>query len=103
MQKLKQRGKNPDYPKEAILWAFSDELPDWISDNFKVYINQETGETELVMRETTRGFELLLSSGTQFNTRVDKEKSGGMLYSKTHPIIYLTEKQISLLYDKKEL
>ena len=100
MLKLKQKGRNFSYPEEGELWCFSEELPDWISDNFRVYIDSEKNRTELYLRETSLGYELLLSSGVSSGIFIDKEKSGGLIRSKTHPIIYLTKKQIDLLYKK---
>ena len=103
MQRLRQKGRNPNYPKEGILWEIQEEIPDWVSDNFKVSIDSNTGKLKLYLRETSLGYELLLSSGITSGMLIDKEKSGGLIKSKTHPLIYLTESQINLLYDKKKL
>lgn len=99
MLKLKQKGFNPNFPEKAELWKIKSEeqLPDWIIDRAKVEIlNNQT--TLCKRRITSGGYEILDSSGKIAILTVNKEEDGGVLYSKTHPLIYLTEKQLSLLY-----
>ena len=104
MQKLKQKGMNPDYPKEGILWTFQEELPEWVSDNFQVIIG-ESGKPELYYLETNTGLQIFEYSrnGIKRTINIKSKEDGGLILSKTHPIIYLGWKGINLLYTKKEL
>lgn len=105
MLKLKQRGKNPDYPKEAILWRFLEinNIPDWVSNNFQMTINED-GIPDLVYRESSKGYQIIMFQGELKKTiSIEDKENGGLIASKTHGIIYLNEKAIDLLYDKKEL
>jgi hypothetical protein len=105
MLKLKQKGKNPDYPKEAVLWRFTeiDNIPDWVTNNFQMTIRDD-GIPDLVYRETSKGYQIIMFSGeTKKIINIKDKKEGGLIASKTHGILYLWEKAIDLLYDKKEL
>ena len=106
MLKLKQKGKNPDYPEEGILWTLEGDggLPDWVSNNFKVILGT-SGDTELCYQETSLGYQITMFSfdGTKKYINIKDKTDGGLIFSKTHMIFYLNWKCINLLYDKKEL
>ena len=105
MLKLKQKGKNPDYPREAVLWRFTETtcIPDWVSNNFQMTIGED-GIPDLVYRESSRGYQVVMFLGESKKTiDIGDKKDGGLVASKTHGILYLSEKAINLLYDKKEL
>ena len=105
MLRLKQKGKNPDYPREAILWRFTEiaNIPDWVSNNFQMTIGED-GIPDLVYRETSRGYQIVMFLGeSKKKIDIEDKKDGGLVASKTHGILYLSEKAIDLLYYKKEL
>lgn len=105
MLKLKQKGRNTDYPKKGLLWTFLEkDIPDWVSDNFQVILG-EAGKPELYYLETNTGFQIFMYSvdGTKKAINIKSKEDGGLVLSKTHPILYLGWKGIDLLYDKKEL
>ena len=106
MLKLKQKGKNKDYPEEGILWEFTDilNIPDWVSNNFQVIIG-ESGKTELYYLEATNGYQIFMFQidGTKKAINIKNKNDGGLIFSKTHQIFYLGWKAINLLYKKREL
>ena len=105
MLRLKQKGRNADYPEEGLLWTFQEgNIPDWVSDNFQVVLN-ESGILDLYYLETSTGFQIFMYSlnGTKKALNIKSKEDGGLILSKTHPIVYLGWKGINLLYDKKEL
>ncbi len=97
MQKLKQRGKNSDYPEQILLWRFTeDEIPDWVLDNFQVEI--KNGKKNLFFQEATIGYQIYYYSQEGKKTiTIDSIEEGGLALS-DKGILYLTEKKINLLY-----
>lgn len=102
MLDLIQLGNNPLYPKKAILWEWMKDpsVPEWLSDRAKVEID-ESGNIKLVLRNTDLGVEVLDSSGQYVIASMINGKGGGLLYSRDFPIMYLSDKQIELLYKTK--
>lgn len=94
---LRQTGKNPDYPMKADTWRMTDPIPEWLSDRAAVLVD-DYGEVSLKTRdETSGGIEILESGERNILVRM-KTKDSILLYSKTHPIMSVTPRQLKLLY-----
>ena len=99
MYEVKQKGNNPEFPDKAIVWKYGDkEIPEWLTDRANIKELNENGNPILDIRTRVSGeIEILESGGRDILVKLKNENSF-LLYSKTHPILSVTEHQLKLLY-----
>lgn len=93
-----QRGWNPDYPKEALIWIPGNPIPEWLSDRAKISGIQGNQVILATRPRTSGGYEILEPSGKNALVILERDDSV-VLFSETHPILSVTPHQLELLYD----
>lgn len=95
-----QKGNNPEYPKEANIWSFSQPIPEWLLDRAMISkIEDDTGKPILLTRERNTGEIEILASGGREVLITLKNKDSIILFSSTHPLLTITKHQLDLLYE----